>query len=102
MEALVDQYLEWKAGESEYGVEMDVDTHNFEITSIYTSSEFSLLFVQSSSYIYSGRIWCFLVMLEMPWTSSEMNLPRKGKPRAKGEARISMGINLQRSYSKRG
>ena len=45
MEALVDQYLEWKAGESEHGVEMDVDTHNFEVTSIYTSSEFSLLLI---------------------------------------------------------
>ena len=62
MEALVDQYLEWKAGESEHGVEMEIDTHNFEVTSIYTSSEFSLLFVQSSSYIYSGHIWHFLVM----------------------------------------
>ena len=45
MEALIDQYLEQKAGESEHGVEMDVDTHNFEVTSIYTSSEFSLLLV---------------------------------------------------------
>ena len=62
MEALIDQYLEWKAGESEHGVEMDVDIHNFEVTSIYTSSEFSLLFVRSSSYIYSGCIWRFLVM----------------------------------------
>ena len=62
MEALIDQHLEWKAGESEHGVEMDVDTHNFEVTSIYMSIELSLLLVQSSSYIYSGRIWCFLVM----------------------------------------
>ena len=56
MEALIDQHLEWKAGESEHGVEMDVDTHNFEVTSIYMSIELSLLLVQSSSYIYSGRI----------------------------------------------
>ena len=62
MEVLVDEYLEWKAGESEHGVEMDVDTHNFEVTSIYTSIELSLLLVQSNSYIYSGRIWRFLVM----------------------------------------
>ena len=62
MEALIDQHLEWKAGESEHGVEMDVDTHNFEVTSIYMSIELSLLLVQSSSYIYSGRIWRFLVM----------------------------------------
>ena len=62
MEALVDQYLEWKAGESEHGVEMDVDTHNFEVTSIYTSSEFSLLLVRSTSYIYSGCTQHFLVM----------------------------------------
>ena len=62
MEALIDQHLEWKAGESEHGVEMDVDTHNFEVTSIYMSIELSLLLVQSSSYIYSGRIWHFLVM----------------------------------------
>ena len=45
MEVLVDEYLEWKAGESEHGVEMDIDTHNFEVTSIYMSSEFSLLLV---------------------------------------------------------
>ena len=62
MEALFDWYLECKAGESEHGVEMDIDTHNFEVTSIYTSSEFSLLLVRSSSYIYSGCIWHFLVM----------------------------------------
>ena len=62
MEALIDQHLEWKAGESEHGVEMDVDTHNFEVTSIYMSIELSLLLVQSSSYIYSGHIWRFLVM----------------------------------------
>ena len=39
MEALVDEYLEWKAAESEHGVEMDVDTHNFEVTSIYSGSK---------------------------------------------------------------
>ena len=62
MEALVDEYLEWKAGESEHGVEMDIDTHNFEVTSIYTSIELSLLLLRSNSYIYSGHIWHFLMM----------------------------------------
>ena len=77
MEALIDQYLEWKAGESEHGVEMDVDTHNFEVTSIYMSSESSLLFVRSSSYIYSGCIQCFLVM-QKPNEPANVALLRNG------------------------
>ena len=56
----------------------------------------------------SNSFWIYVVKaklhaLELPRTSSETNLPRKGKPQAKGEARISVGTNLQRrSYSKRG
>ena len=41
--------------------------------------------------------------VEPPRMSSETNLPRRGKPRAKGEARIGVGTNLQRRcYYKRG
>lgn len=77
MEALVDQYLEWKAGDSEQGTEMDVDTHGFEVTSIHTSSEFYSYCIDQVLTLNAGRIRRFLV-LQKPNELANVALLRNG------------------------
>lgn len=50
MDALVDMYLDWKAGEGDEEEEMSVDLHEFEVTAIGTFSKSSLMLSFFLSY----------------------------------------------------
>lgn len=79
MEALIDQYLEWKAGGSEQGGEMDIDMHSFEVTSIHMSSEFSSYCFDQVLTWNAGCIQHFLV-LQKPNELANVALLRNGLP----------------------
>lgn len=61
MEALVNQYLEWKARGSGQDKEMDMDMHGFEVTSINTSGKFSSCCFVQLAYFDTDRVRRFLV-----------------------------------------